>query len=303
MTTQRRLGFIGLGRMGAPMARRLASVEDIHLTVHDRSTAASDQFVQSSTATRAADIASAVRDCTELFLCLPGPAAVSAVVEEIAAAGGSQLRTVLNLSTNGVESSVDAAATLTGIDFLDCPVSGGEAGAAAGTLTIIVSGPAAAEQSCSSLFDVLGTAVYLGEKPGAAQAVKAANNFLSLTALAMTAEAVEVVSAFDVPLETQLRIYNASSGANSATRVKYPEQVLTGRFDFGFPCASVVKDLKTFLYAAELVGRRSSLAERSAALWTAACEKGWATADCTRVGEYIRSTGNPETSSGEGDPT
>lgn len=289
-----RVGFVGLGRMGSPMAERLRASAEFSLAVFDPDEDAAAPFRAKDVivSDRVSDSAS----CSEvLILCLPTPDVLLGVVDQVVDAwSGSHddTRLVVNTSTTGMRASQEAAARLgdVGAQYVDAPVSGGTRGAAEGTMTIMVSGDPVAKERCGPLLRLLGsTIVDVGDEVGQAQAVKAANNMLGLSALMLTAEAAAVLSELGVPLPRQLDVFNASSGVNSATLSKYPQHVVTGTFDFGFSVESVIKDLSMFVEAAEAAGIEVQLAESSRARWIDAARSGWADSDCTRIEEFVRS--------------
>src|SRR5690606_7862592 len=110
---------------------------------------------------------------------------------------------------------------------------GGVKGAAAGTLTLTVSGPAAAVTRVRPALALLGRAVVVGEKPGLGQTLKLANNLMSAASLAIASEAMAMGVKAGIDPAVMIEVINASSGRNSATQDKIPRHVLNRRFDFG----------------------------------------------------------------------
>lgn len=283
------IGFVGVGTMAAPMVERLVGRgwPDVH--VHDlnpRATAALGHLP----VTLHEDLDTLLASCAVVMLSLPGPAAVEATVGR-ARDGGSNHRLVLvNTSTSGLATSRRCAELIegTGVAFVDAPVSGGVAAARTGALTFIISGPDDAVRAVEPVMRDLGSHLFtVGTKPGLAQAVKSANNALGLGALLATAEATTVLGRLGVDVGQAIKVFNASSGRNSATLEKFPHEVLTGRFSFGFSFSSVVKDLSLFLEAADGVGFAPCVATTAHAAWQRASQEGWADLDCTCIVDYV----------------
>lgn len=247
-----RIAFVGVGRMGSPMAMRLLAAGHA-VNVFDTSTAAVGDLV-SRGARAAASAGDAARDAGIVMASLPSPAAVRALAAELATLRGPAL--FVDLSTSGPAASEAVAAMLApaGIAAVDAPVSGGVKGAAAGTLTLMVSGPAAAVARAAPLLAHLGRVVVVGEKPGLGQTLKLANNLMSAASLAIASEALAMGVKAGLDPAVMLEVINASSGRNSATQDKIPKHVLNRRFDFGFANALSFKDVRLCLEEAEALG-------------------------------------------------
>lgn len=281
-----RLGFIGLGQMGGPMAANIAKA-GFELTVFDKA----------GTAERAppgAALADSVEDAAAqaetLFLSLPDGRVSIAVARQIAAAPERRTTVVVDLSTIGPGAAREAAEILSaaGVTYVDAPVSGGQAGAVAGTITIMWAGPAAElERHRAVIAAFCKNPFHVGEAPGQGQAMKLINNFLSGTAMTATSEAVLYGLTQGLDMKTMLDVVNVSTGANSATLDKFPKRVQTGSFDAGFKTALLAKDVTLYLDNARAAGAPHDLGEVVAALWQA-CDRALPDSDFTRVYEYLR---------------
>jgi 3-hydroxyisobutyrate dehydrogenase-like beta-hydroxyacid dehydrogenase len=246
------IAFIGVGRMGAPMAARLLAAGHA-VSVFDHNAAAVAGLAAQGA--RAATSASeAARGAAIVMASLPSPAIVRALAAELAGAAGVAI--FVDLSTSGPAASQAVAATLApaGIAAVDAPVSGGVKGAAAGTLTLMVSGPPAAVARARPLLEALGRVIVVGEKPGLGQTLKLANNLMSAASLAIASEAMAMGVKAGLDPAVMLEVINASSGRNSATQDKIPKHVLNRRFDFGFANALSFKDVRLCLEEAEGLG-------------------------------------------------
>jgi 3-hydroxyisobutyrate dehydrogenase-like beta-hydroxyacid dehydrogenase len=141
-----------------------------------------------------------------------------------------------------------------GIVALDCPVSGGLAGAEKGTLALMVSGEAATFEALRPVLAVLGKIFFIGEQPGAGQMMKLTNNLLAAAAIAITSEAMVMGVKAGLDPSVMCDVFNVSSGRNSATQDKFPRSVITGTFDFGFATGLSYKDVRLCLDEAEALG-------------------------------------------------
>ena len=287
--TGRRFGFAGLGQMGGPMATNIAA----HLSTRNATLSVYDQ---AGTAARAPDKTTVAGSLEELaqgadtvFLSLPdGPVSV-AVAGELAAMKDPAVSVVIDLSTIGLEAAKEAARTLAGagITYIDAPVSGGQTGAKAGTITVMWAGPADVLEShrdviksmCKNLFHV-------GGKAGQGQAAKLLNNFLSATAMAATSEAVAFGLSHGLDMKTLLDVVNASTGRNTATADKFPNRILTGTYDAGFKTRLLTKDVGLFLDRAKAAGAPVAVAETGTQLWRRA-DKALPDSDFTRIYQFI----------------
>jgi 3-hydroxyisobutyrate dehydrogenase-like beta-hydroxyacid dehydrogenase len=238
--------------MGGPMARRLIAA-GYAVSVYDPSAAAVTTLAAlgARAATSAAD---AVQGSAIVMASLPAPALVRSLAEEVAAVPG--VAAFVDLGTSGPAASQAVAAALAPVHVgaIDAPVSGGVKGAAAGTLTLMVSGPASAVARARPLLEVLGRVIIVGERPGLGQTLKLANNLMSAASLAIASEAMAMGVKAGLDPAVMLDVINASSGRNSATQDKIPKHVLNRRFDFGFANALSFKDVRLCLEEAEVLG-------------------------------------------------
>ena len=250
--TKELLGFIGVGRMGGPMARRLIEA-GYSLTVYDTNAAAVAPLVALG-ATQAPSIAQVASAAETIFASLPTPDVVQAVAAAVAT--GNRVRTFIDLSTTGprVAAEVGESLAASGITAIDCPVSGGVSGAEKGTLAVVVAGPRDVYDRLKPALDVIGKSFFVGERPGQAQVVKLVNNLLSVTALAITSEGMAMGVKAGIDATIMLDAINAGSGRNSATQDKFPRNVVTRTFDMGFALALSYKDIRLCLEEAERLG-------------------------------------------------
>jgi len=261
MTT---IGFLGLGRMGAPMASRLVGHVD-RLLVHDISPAAVGALVAKG-AEAAGSAAALGETCAIVLTSLPTPPIVRDAVAEVVSGGSPRI--VCDLSTSGPKLAQELHDTLTarGVASFDAPVSGGIRGAELGSLAIMVGGPEALYEELRPILDRIGNPFFMGETPGAGQVAKLANNLLSLAAIAVTAEAMTLAIKAGLDPARMIEVLNAGTGANSATRDKWPRAVLPRTFDFGFSAQLSLKDTRLALEEAQAMGVPLPTGERLEAL-------------------------------------
>jgi 3-hydroxyisobutyrate dehydrogenase-like beta-hydroxyacid dehydrogenase len=159
---------------------------------------------------------------------------------------GKRIKRYIDLSTTGSRAAAEISAALAkkNIVQIDSPVSGGVGGANKGTLAVMVSGPQADIDVVKDALSVFGTVFVIGHKPGMAQTMKLANNFLSATAMAATSEAVAMGVKAGLDPAVMIDVINAGSGRNTATTGKFPSTILPRTFNYGFGTALMLKDVR-----------------------------------------------------------
>jgi len=255
MTEGQILGFIGVGRMGAPMSGRLLDA-GYRLCVYDANPEATKPLVArgAKLAKSPAEVASA---SDIVFLSLPTPPIVTSVVlGPNGVSQGNAVKTVVDLSTSGPSAATTIAKALgeRQITWIDAPVSGGVPGAEKGTLAVMVSGPKAVADAVDPILKVFGKTFYTGDKPGLAQVAKLGNNLLAAAAIVLSSEALAMGVKAGLDPKVMVDIINAGSGRNSATQDKFPKSILTGTFDYGFATALSYKDVRLCVDEAEALG-------------------------------------------------
>ena len=282
MSADRSVGFVGLGAMGAHMVARLVDAGH-DLAVYDTRAEAMAPHV--ARGARACASAGAVADAADTVLVsLPTPDIVRAVAGELAQ--GDAIEAFIDLSTTGPEVAAEVAATLSaaGIACLDAPVSGGVAGAQAGTLTIMAAGDEALFDSRRPLLEALGRNVVLvGAEPGQGQLAKVLNNLLSASAIAITGEALALGVHGGLSARTLLDVFNSSSGRNTASADKFPRHVLPRTFGAGFRLELMHKDVQLCLEEARRREVPMALGATVGELWSRAAASAAAGADCTEI--------------------
>jgi 3-hydroxyisobutyrate dehydrogenase-like beta-hydroxyacid dehydrogenase len=166
---------------------------------------------------------------------------------------GKRIKRFIDLSTTGsrVAAKIAAALAKKNIVQIDCPVSGGVGGASKGTLAVMVSGPRNEIEVVKEALSVFGRVFIIGEKPGMAQTMKLANNFLSATAMAATSEAVAMGVKAGLDAAVMIDVINAGSGRTTASDGKFPQSILPRTFNYGFATGLMLKDVRLCVEEAE----------------------------------------------------
>lgn len=280
-----RLGFVGLGNMGRPIAENIARAG--HHVVG---------FDAAGTETRVPDgieAASSLDDiwatCESVLFSVPDGAASSALVEQLATADARRVTTVIDLSTIGPVVARACAARLAplGISYCDGPVSGGVAGARSATISLMFAGPVDVLEAHRPVLDAMaGNVFHVGLDAGQGQVMKLVTNFLSAVALAATSEAIALGQAYGLDMQTMLDVVNVSSGRNTASADKFPNRVVTGTYDAGFHTRLMTKDVALFLAAVDEAGTRDVVARAVGDVWQAA-DASLPGSDFTEIWKYV----------------
>ena len=249
------VGFIGVGRMGGRLARRLIDA-GVPLTIFDTSEAAVREFT--ALGARSAPSAAAVASACEIVItCLPTPQIVYKVAlgpEGVVA--GTRVKIFVDMSTTGATYAKRIAEGLAakGIVAVDAPVSGGLAGAERGTLAVMASCSDEILPRLRPTLEVFGKIFHVGRQPGMGQTMKLLNNLLSATAMAISSEAVVMGVKAGLDAQQVVDVINAGTGRNSATADKIPRCVIPRKFDTGFAIELLNKDVRLCLEEADALG-------------------------------------------------
>jgi 3-hydroxyisobutyrate dehydrogenase-like beta-hydroxyacid dehydrogenase len=249
------VGFVGVGRMGGLMARRLIQA-GYHLVIHDPSQEAVKPLVELGA--EYADSPAAVASAAEIVLAsLPTPPVVQSVA--LGPKGiieGTRVKIFVDTSTTGAtyEKRVAAGLAEKGITEVDAPVSGGLTGAAKGTLAVMVSCPDDIFERVKPVLGHLGKLFLVGSQPGQGQTMKLINNLLSATAMAISSEAVVMGVKAGLDAKQVVDVINAGTGRNTASEDKIPKYVLPRTFNLGFAIGLLNKDLRLCMEEADAMG-------------------------------------------------
>lgn len=284
------IGFIGLGNMGAPMAVNLAAAGhpviglDVSATVPDALEPASSL----------ADLAG---QADTIITMLPNGTIMNEVIAT--ALPHAQPGTLfLDCSTVDVASAREAANDIhtAGHMALDAPVSGGTAGAAAGTLTFMAGGNERAFARAKPLLDVMGAKTFHCGGNGAGQAAKICNNMILGVTMIATCEAFALADGLELNRQALFDVVSASSG-QSWSMTTYcpapgvgPQTPADNNYQPGFAADLMLKDLTLSQQAAEDTGVATAMGEHARALYHAFVENGGTGRDFSAMLEQITST-------------
>lgn len=289
---QLRVGLVGVGAMGLPMAMNLLragllkAVFDLdpdrghlvgapELVVSELSgvVAAADAIITMLPTEVALD---------EVFLGVDGLVGI-----------GLQGKTVIDMGTTlpGVSRRLDQQVRSAGGRFLEAPVSGGTDGASAGTLTIIAAGDPAVYQKVAPILAVLGERIFLVGPVGAGQALKLANNLLFAANVAAIAEAWALVRSQEIDPAIAFTVLTASSGDSRALRTRIPEPGLVPEappsqgFRPGFRARLVLKDLSLAREVVRTTGSDMPMLEAARGLYSRLVEAGLGELDLSALAQ------------------
>ena len=262
-----KIGFIGLGNMGAPMARNLAAAGHA-VTGFDLSAPCPDGVTPADSAAEAASGAEVV------VTMLPDGAALRKVADEIHPAMGVGA-IHLDCSTVDVASAraVAETAQARGLHMLDAPVSGGVGGAEAGTLTFMVGGAAEAVERARPLFDAMGArAVHCGG-PAMGQAAKVCNNMILGATMIVTCEAFALADRLGLDRQAMFDVVSTSSGYSWSINTYCPapgigpQSPADNDYTPGFAADLMLKDLRLAMQAAESAGADTPIGQAAMQLY------------------------------------
>ena len=250
-----KIGFIGLGIMGKPMAKNLLKA-GYDLKVFNRSKESVEELVALG-ATAAHDLQDAATNVDVLFTMLPDSPDVKKVmigengVFDVAKPG--LLYIDMSSILPGISKEVGEKLKEKGVHMLDAPVSGGDSGAIAGTLAIMVGGDQEYFEQATPLFEILGSSYVLVGPLGSGNICKLANNMIVAGNIAILSEALAMVDAQDVDLKKVLSAIRGGSAGSKVLETK-SEKMLTENYQPGFKINLHIKDLKNALLTGEKTG-------------------------------------------------
>lgn len=291
--TGRQVGFVGLGNMGIPMTRRLIGagydVRGFDTSADARAKFAALGAEGPGSATPVTEAGAVDDGADAVILMLPDSDIVERVVLGGLLASLAPGTTIIDMSSSDPARTRVLAETVgaAGLTLIDAPVSGGVAGARSGTLTVMVGGPPASFERFEPMLSVIGKRVVHAGDVGAGHAVKALNNLMSAAHLLASSEALIAGRRFGLDPAVMLEIVNESSGRSGSTENKWPNYVLTEKYDAGFSVRLMVKDIKLALGIEHATGVPSVASEAVVATWEAALADLPPDADHTAIARWL----------------
>jgi 3-hydroxyisobutyrate dehydrogenase len=283
------IGFVGLGNMGLPMSGLLA---DAGYTVQGYDAA---EAARARVPYAVDGLAAAADDARAVVLMLPDSQVVRTVLTSEglldALAPGTLLIDMSSCEPTETRKLAEEVAARD-VVLVDAPVSGGVAGARAGTLTIMVGGTDEAVAACRPLLEVMGGRVTHVGPVAAGHALKSLNNLLSATSLLITSEAVLAGRRFGLDPKVMVETLDESTGRSWSTHYKMPEFVLPRDWSSGFTMRLLIKDLNIALGLAHATGSPIGLGQACAQLWERAAATIGDGSDHTEIARWLEELSN-----------
>lgn len=238
-----KIGFIGLGNMGKPLAERL--LKKYQLYVYDLDTKNLKYFLDKG-AVACSNPSDLARNTSRIFLCLP----TSIIVEKVIYGENGLLETaskgsfIIDMTTGEPEISrkISKALQSKEINFIDAPVSGGPKGANQGNIAIMVGGTKTQFSTIKPIMDDISSNIFYAGEVGSGHSIKAGNNLLNLICRMATFEVISMLVKDGVSPETAVNIIQKSSGRNYATEITLPDNIISGKMFQGFSTGLMKKD-------------------------------------------------------------
>ena len=241
-----KVAFLGLGAIGAPMARHLAPRYE--LSVWNRTAARATEFAKQTSSQAASSPAEAVRGAAVAITCLPTSREVESLLDGPSGMLDAFDRgsTLVDCTSGDPATSRRIAARLAerGVGFVDAPVSGGVSGAMKGTLTIMCGGDEATMARARPVLEAFGEKIVLCGPIGAGHAVKAVNQAMLGIHIWSLSEGLVALRKAGVSTATALDVINSSSGRSNTSMNLFPERVSTRAFPRTFKLALMDKDVR-----------------------------------------------------------
>ena len=289
---------IGLGNMGRGIARnldragRLAAAWDIAEEARTRAELSADiAVVPPSQFGRLAFI---------LFV-VPGSAQIEAMLPALLARPHDG-ETFVDLTTSHPAKTKALAGKVraTGRNYVDCGMSGGALGADTGKMALMAGGTQEAVAACKPIFDAIaGTVTHVGGS-STGHAIKLLHNMVCHTNFLVVAEAGRLAERAGIPLETAIKVFNAGNARSYISEQRFPNHILSGKFDGRSTVSNLAKDLAMADAFANEFGEANAYTALTARILTKAMEKGLGGVDFTKLyEEYEELVRDTQLSSGE----
>ena len=276
------VAFLGLGLMGSLMT---ANLEKAGFRLRSYDPNGRGNCASEADAARGADV---------LITMVPdGKAVRKAVMAALPALKAGAVVIDMSSSDPGTTRELGALLKKKGIGMLDSPVSGAKAKAADGTLALMVGGDADALERVRPVLAAMGTEIFHTGGLGSGHATKALNNYLGAAGTAAGMEALIIGEKFGLDPKTLIAVINASTGKNSTTERKIPQQVFTQAFASGFALALMTKDVGIAEGIARSLKIETPYLKQTLKVWRSALSRLPAGADHTEIYRYLKALSAP----------
>ena len=290
MAVIKKIGFIGVGNMGNPMAANLLK-GDFDVTVFDARPETAAAFVAQHGGKVAASLAGVAQGADAIITMLPNDKIVRAVMLDAggAASAMAQGAVLIDMGTCDPTGTRKTAAELQklGLHMIDAPVMGGVVFARDATLDIMAGGSSKLVARCTPALKAMGRAVTHCGATGSAHAMKALANYVNACALINAIEALTIGKKFGLDVKMMADgLETMCSGRNHPIGKKVIPQILTHKYATGMALSFIAKDVKIAVDVAHAIGAAVPLGEKVSELWNDAVEKVGAGVDQTEIVRY-----------------
>jgi 3-hydroxyisobutyrate dehydrogenase len=295
--TAGKIGFVGIGTMGTPMATNLAKA-GYKVLAYDIDPRRAAALAATHEIEIAASLAEVGEKSATVITMLPEGKHVREAVcgkgdsfSDCVGAGLKPGTLLIDMSSSSPLGTRELGALLEqrGVKLIDAPVSNGLKGAIAATLAIMVGGDKALFEQCRPLFEKMGNQIFYAGPLGAGHAMKALNNYVSAAGLVAACEAVLAAQRFGLDPNVAVDILNASSGMNNTTRNKVKQHMLSGTYGAGFITGLMAKDVRTALEVVQAMQVATLLAQPCTEIWNRMEKELGAASDHTEMFRYLES--------------
>ncbi len=295
MSEIKSVGFIGLGRMGAPMAGHLAGA-GFELVVADQDPNAVEAFTAEHGGTTAKSLTELGGSVDAVITMLPNSKIVRQVILEDGVADGLDAgKVVIDMSTSDPVDTraLGEALSQRGIGMIDAPVAGGVVFARNATLSLTVGGEADLLERCRPLLMAMGRDIFHCGPLASGHAMKALNNYVNASALITAVEALTIGRKFGLQTETMLQSMTAAAtGRNNPIEKKIVPYVNDPAYVTGMALQLLAKDVRITVDMAKAIGAFAPVAETCSGLWTDAADRFGADKDQIEVARlWLEQTG------------
>ena len=288
-----RVGLIGIGNMGGPMATNLLKA-GWKVTVYDTDAQKVKTFAAEKAAGAAGSLAELAKNCDVVITMLPDGHIVRRVAlgknagDDCLVKGFAKGALIIDMSSSAPVGTRELGKDLAekGISLIDAPVSGGVRGAVAATMSIMIGGDKAIAERYDDLLAAMGKRFLVGTL-GSGHAAKVLNNYVSAAGLAAAAEAVLIAERFGIDSQTLINVINASTGRNNSTENKFAQFILNGKFNSGFALGLMAKDISLAMEVAQACDVPAELGQATLELWKKAEQAVGGTADHTEIARFV----------------
>ena len=252
--SKEKIGFIGLGKMGRPMASNLAG-QGYNVQAYDVRPEAAEDLEESGVAW-GGSVSNVSEKSSVIFVIVFSADQVRSVMLDsggvIQSAAPGTVVVDMTSSDPAITRALDPKCEEKGIYLIDAPVSGGVEAAQKGSLTFMVGGEEQFVDRIRPLLSSMGKKIIHMGPLGSGHAMKLMNNFLSATAVAATSEVVALARKAGIPVERVIEVLQTSTGTSDAATRKFPEHIFPDK-EIGFTIELMYKDIKTYLQFAEKI--------------------------------------------------